>query len=146
MRSLAFVIIAVSWTLQLQPARAADARVWSGLVLATNSPNPHDPPEELAPVLPKLKSVFGYNQFDIIGSHEEEMNKSSEQWLIPTKSFYLHVRSEQRVQADYVVHLQFYHEKRLLVETSTKLSRHNPLFIRGPLYGQGQLIIVLLVK
>ena len=129
-----------------QGLRARDPVVWSALVLATNNPAPHEPAAELAPLAGKLKNVFGYNQFEVIGSHSEKMDNAQERWLLPSKSFFLHVSSQKVSDAEYLLRLQLYQDKRMLVETKANLSSQSPLFIRGPLYADGQLIIVLLLE
>ena len=45
----------------------------------------------------------------------------------------------------YDLGLQLLQEKRVVAEASVKLTRDTPLFIRGPMMGQGQLIILLMV-
>lgn len=127
-------------------ARAGD-EIWSALVLATNVPSPKALPVTLAPFGSKL-GVFGYNQFEIIGSHTETLHDDdTSHWLLPSDDFYLGVESRPgRAAHEHLLNLQFYQGKRLLVETNTRIGPHSPLFIRGPLYGLGQLIIVLLVR
>jgi hypothetical protein len=128
-----------------QAARAAE-KVWSGFVLATNQ----EQPKELAPELVKfgaqLKCVFGYNQFELIGQHEEVMDSAFERWMIPSKDFSLLVNSSKLEAGGYRMKLQFFQEKKLLAEMNARLAGQNLLFIRGPLYAKGQLIIVLAVK
>ena len=46
----------------------------------------------------------------------------------------------------YLLNLQLYQEKRLLVQTEAKLGRNCPIFFRGPLCANGQLIIVLIME
>ncbi len=124
----------------------AEESVWSGLVLATNEDSPKDPPVELAFLKSKLKNIFGYNQFQLIGDHTEVINDPDEHWLMPGNLFSLRVDSKSNSTPGYLVRLQLYQEKKMLVETEAKLGRQSPLLIRGPLYGNGQLIIILLVK
>ena len=126
-------------------AHAANT-VWSGFVFATNAEHPKAPSPELAKFAAQLRGVFGYNQYELIGQHEEVMDNAFERWMIPSKDFSLLVKSKKIDKGNYRLRLQFFQEKKMLAEMDAKLAGHNLLFIRGPLYAKGQLIIVLSVK
>lgn len=127
-------------------ARAAGPSIWSALVCATNEEHPKEAPPELRKFESKLKNVFGYNQFELVGQHTERMDDPAERWLIPSKDFSLHVTSQTAAGNGYVLKLEMFQEARPLAKFEARLGPQSPLFIRGPLYGRGQLIIVLLVK
>jgi hypothetical protein len=124
--------------------------IWSAVILATNVPNPKEPPSELKEYVPRLKRIFGYNQFEIKGSEIEEIDELTENWLVPTAIFPLSLtarRAESReARGGYLVNLKIFQEKRHLVDTEIKIAPGSPLFIKGPLYGKGQLIILLQVQ
>src|SRR5437867_1147365 len=126
-------------------ATAGDA-IWSALVLATNEAKPEAPPPELARFAPRLKHVFGYNQFRLIGSHTEILDDPSEHWLIPSKVFCLKVSEEKRGKGRHLLDIALYQKERTLVTTRAELGDESPLFVRGPQFGEGQLLIVLCVK
>lgn len=138
--------LALAAALLAAAARAEDTpTVWSGLVLATNEDNPL--PQELEPYKAKLEHIFGYTHFVLIGQHSEVMDEPSEHWLVPSRKFCLQAKSSHSPQGPgYLVQLQLFREEHLLVTTKVWLAPHNPLFIRGPVHGRGQLIIILLVK
>lgn len=127
-------------------ARAADASVWSALVFASNEDHPKSAPAELQKFAAKLESVFGYNQFELIGQHTELMDAPSERWLIPSKDFSLRVASQTSPGKGFGLKLELYQEAKQLTKFEARLGPQSPLLIRGPLYAGGQLIIVLLVK
>ena len=120
--------------------------VWTGLVLATNEPSPKDFPPELARFKPQLREVFGYNQFKLISGRSEVVNEDEERWLSASKDFSVRVDCRKVGPSRYVMELLFFQDKKLLVKTWAKLSRQTPLFLRGPQYGKGQLIIVVFVE
>jgi hypothetical protein len=128
-----------------QAARAADT-IWCGFVFATNQEQPKEPAPELAKFVEQLKSVFGYNHFELIGQHEEIMDSVCERWMIPSKDFSMLVNCGKIEKGGYRLKLEFFQEKKMLAEMDAKLAGQNLLFIRGPLYAKGQLIIVLSVK
>lgn len=134
-----------------QPASApAASKIWSALVVATNAPDPKPAPADLRQFAPRMKKVFGYNQFELVGSASQEVGDQAENWLVPTKSFWFGLKarrsSSKEAQGGYLLSLQLFQEKRPLVDTEVKLAPGSPLFIRGPQYGNGHLIIVLQVQ
>lgn len=128
------------------PAEAASRTVWSGLVIANNVEKPNAIPPELKTLEGTLKSLFGYNQFQVIGQSRKGLVSGSEDWLASSKYFSLHVDSKGSNEAGYVLTLKLFQEKSLLLETDAKLSKASPLVIKGPQVGDGQLLLVLVVQ
>jgi hypothetical protein len=120
--------------------------IFSALVLATNVEQPAPPPPELAGFAPRLKTVFGYNSLELVGSHTELMDQSDERWLVPSKLFSLSIKSKKEKNASYLLNLQLFQETKMLAGFDAKLGTESPIFIRGPQYGKGQLVIVVEVK
>jgi hypothetical protein len=125
--------------------RAAEV-VWSGLVYATVAKQPAPIPKQLTGFGHKLESVFGYNNLELVSEHREVMDDRNEHWLLPGKNFCLKVDSHKAPDRGYLLDLQLFEEKKPLVKTQTKLGKQSPLFLRGPMYADGQLIIVILVE
>ncbi len=120
--------------------------VWSGLVVATNAPQPTPIPAELNKLEGTLKGLFGYNQYQVIGQTRSTLKSGDEDWLASSKYFSLRVDSKSGSRAAYLLNLQLFQEQKLLLETEAKLSKRSPLVIRGPQVGEGQLVLVLLVE
>jgi len=135
------VILAVSAV----SAHAAHA-VWSGLVIAENVPQPAAIPPELTKFEQTLKDLFGYNQFELIGQSNKTLKTGEEDWLASSKYFSLHCDARGENDAGYSLNLKLYKEKEILLETDANLSRSSPLVIKGPQVGNGQLLLVLVVK
>jgi hypothetical protein len=126
----------------------ADDKVWCGVILANNPKHGEaakDPPPEIAPYVKKLVKVFNCEQFELIGSATKAMDNQTERWLVPTQNFWVGAHAT-RVADGYQLKLQFYHDKRLLVETEAKLGLGSPLFVRGPEGDRGQIILVFEVR
>jgi len=126
-------------------ADAAHA-VWSGLVIAENVPQPTAIPPELTKFEQTLKDLFGYNQFEVIGQSNKTLRTGDEDWLAASKYFSLHCDARGESDAGYALNLKLYKEKDILLETDANLSRSSPLVIKGPQVGNGQLLLVLVVK
>ena len=90
-RSALFLALAFAFVL---PAKAED-KIWTAVVLATNAASPKETPKELRDSLPKLKRVFGYNQFEVIGSASDKIEEGSELRLTPTQSFWLQAKARR---------------------------------------------------
>jgi hypothetical protein len=121
--------------------------VWSGLVIANNVAHPEETPMELRRVEETLKELFGYNQFTVIGQSKNSLVTGAEDWAATSKYFSLHVDSKEgNDKTGYRLDLKLYQEKSLLLETEAKLSKASPLIIKGPLVGDGQLILLLVVQ
>jgi hypothetical protein len=130
------------------PARVD--RIWSGVIVATNPEKPKDPPVELREFVPKLKRIFGYTQFELAGSATEAIDELTENWLVPSPIFPLSVTARRTTSKEarggYLLNLKVFQENRQVVDSEVKLAPGSPLFIRGPQYGKGQIIIFLQVQ
>jgi hypothetical protein len=148
MQRRSYLLLGVSLALILggvAPARASQM-VWSGLVMANNVAQPDEIPPELNRIEGRLKTLFGYNQFKVIGQSRKTLVTGSEDWLAASKYFSLHVDSKGETAAGYLLNLKLYQEKSVLLEADAKLSKASPLVIKGPQVGDGQLLLVLIVQ
>ena len=123
-------------------------KVWSAVVLASNAQAGARPVEivpELAPFVAKLSKFFGYDQFEVLGSATKIMDEKNERWLVPTQNFWVCAKTT-REGGKYRLNMEFFHDKRRLLETEAMLGPRSPLFIRGPMHARGQIIVVFEVK
>ena len=130
-------------------SRAQD-KIWTAVILAKNAEKPKEAPPELREFAPRLKRVFGYNQFELFGSAANEIGEKGESWPVPSKSFWLGVKARRATSKEtrggYLIALELFQNQRPLVDTEVKLAPGSPLFIRGPQYGDAQIIIVLQIQ
>jgi hypothetical protein len=143
-RSFVVAGIALLLAFAATTSQAADT-VWSGLVMANNTPEPTPIPAELDRFEGTLKQLFGYNQFEVIGQSRTPLKTGDEDWNASSKYFSLHVNSKPAAKSAYLLNLQLFQEQKLLLETQAKLSKRSPLVIRGPQVGEGQLVLLLVV-
>lgn len=108
---------------------------------------PPQPPAKLPPALmgreKQIARIFGYKGLRVIGQAQQKIKTGEEDWLVPSKRFYVKIDTKNPIPNGYLVGLQLYQDDNLLVEASVKLARGHPLYIRGPQVGNGQLIIAL---
>jgi hypothetical protein len=146
-RSLLLLSVALALMLGDAVTARGSQTVWSGIVIANNVAQPEETPKELKKLEETLKELFGYNQFMVIGQSKNALVKGSEDWAASSKYFSLHVDSRDgNDKTGYRLDLKLYQEKSLLLETEAKLSKASPLIIKGPLVGDGQLILLLVVQ
>jgi hypothetical protein len=145
MLRLLLIAAVVMLAVGLVSADAAHA-VWSGLVIAENVPQPAAIPPELTKFEQTLKDLFGYNQFEVIGQSNQTLKTGQEDWLASSKYFSLQCDARGENDAGYSLNLKLYKEKNVLLETDANLSKSSPLVIKGPQVGNGQLLLVLVVK
>lgn len=144
-RLLVIFSVAVALTFGAAVVQAGE-NVWSAIVIANNVPQPEPTPPELMRIQNTLKQLFGYNQFKLIGQSEKRLEKGDENWMASSKYFALHVDSKGSRDSGYLLGLQLFQEKKLLLETEAKLNKRSPLVIKGPLVGDGQLLLLLVVR
>jgi hypothetical protein len=138
-------ILGVLFFAQVPASRGMDT-IWSGIVLGTNTPPPREPSPDIVRLHGRLKGVFGYNHYRLIREHTELIDTPVEHWLLPGKLFSLQITSARKIDLGYRIHLKIFQEKKMLAETEANLGLRSPVFIRGPLFGHGQLIFVLSVR
>jgi len=149
MARLSLLAFCLLWLAGACPALAGEppTAIWSGLVLATNNAHPAEAPPKLRKFAGKLRNIFGYNQFELVGENSQRWEDPYERWLIPSKEFYMSVkpRAERGEHGGrHRMKIVLFQNRRQLAEFETHLNgAESPLFIRGPLYDRGQLVIVL---
>ena len=137
--------VALLLMLSVASAQAANS-VWSGLVMASNAPEPTPIPAELNRFESTLKQLFGYNQYQVIGQSRNTLGKGEDDWRATSKYFALQVSSKPAASAAYRLNLQLFQQDKLLLETEAELTKKKPLVIRGPQVGEGQLVLLLVME
>src|SRR2546430_17247654 len=104
-------------------ASLPEQTVWSGLLIATNSPPTEPTPAEVTQIEGTLRKLFGYSQFQLIGEARKTLKTGEEDWLATSKYFALHVDSPGEKAHAYVLNLKLFPEQKLFLETKAKLSK-----------------------
>ena len=130
----------------MQGAKAGGDRIWSALLLATKEDPPGPVPKTLEKFAPSIRKIFGYDSFYLLGEKKRNLISGGEEWLVPSKEFFFKVQCLSQEETSYLLRIELYRDKTLLVTTEAKLARDAPLFIRGPAWGKGHLIFLLEVR
>lgn len=125
---------------------AASDSIWSALVLATNETPPRTGPRKLERFGPTIQKVFGYNSLYLLGDSANEITSGTEQWLVPSRDFFFQVACQQRDDTRYVLRLELFRGDSPLLTTEVRLARNAPLYVRGPQWGNGQLLLLLEIR
>jgi len=120
--------------------------IWSGVILATKVSESKPAPRELASIEAQLKTIFGYNHFELLGEHLEQIDEPDERWLIPNTVICLRVRAWHVSGKSYRLKLELFQRTKMLAAFDAKVDASCPLVIRGPLNGKGQLLFILRVQ
>ncbi len=128
------------------PSAGAADKIWTGLVLATTEEPPKEPTEDLLPFVDEIREIFGYNTYYLLRQKKKKIVEGTEEWVVPTKQFYLKLRCTERTETSYRVTLELYADDRFILTSDVELARDAPLFIRGPQWGKGRLIFVMEVR
>jgi len=124
----------------------AQDRIWSALVLATNEKPAKAIPDSLKPFAGQLQKVFGYNSFYVLGEKRQRVKEGDSEWILPSKEVFLHLTALNKEVSTYEMSLDLYARKKLTLTSRVKLARGAPLYIRGPQWGNGQLIYILEIQ
>ena len=161
-RHWSFVIVALAFWLagsalaQTPPPISADkaakdGSVWGALVFASNATqDPKDAAkivEDFPDLAKRLGKVFPFTSFEVLGQHTQVVFREYESWVVPSRDVFLKLDSKGVAPGGGLnLHLQFWQGQQVLVKTDTLLQPDSPLFIGGPKWRDGRLILVLLLK
>ena len=140
------VLILLSLSVWATVVRADGDRIWSALVLATKEDPEKPVPESLTEMAPVIQKVFGFTSLYLLGEKKRNLVSGGEEWLVPSREFFFKVQCLSRRETAYNLRIELYRGEKLLLTTAVKLARGAPLYIRGPRWGEGQLIFLFEVQ
>jgi hypothetical protein len=95
----------------------------------------------------RLKKVFPYSNYHLIGRHSQKVFKEYESWVVPSKDLCLKIDSRGPAGGGGVnVHLQLWQDTKVLVKSDAVLVQDKPIFLGGPNWRGGRLIFVVRLK
>jgi hypothetical protein len=119
-------------------------RAWSCLLYASDTPTRSELPGRLAGYQPRLQRSFGFVNYQLVAQHETDIESVNETPLLSAGDIHI-LLSALSVTPDggYVARLLFVQGDKQEMETQFKVGEGSPLFIRGPQWRDGQIIIVV---
>jgi len=145
---------------QVVPEQGAklDGRVWVGMIFGAAAGG--DGPGEVMEVGAEEEALFeglkerlgrayeraGLREFALLGSHEQDLYRAYESWLVPSEAFFVKIDSGGWRGEELRVHVQLWHEKDVLVKTDATLGRDRPVLISGPAWRGGRLVFAVVLR
>lgn len=129
----------------------ADAKVWSGLYYA----GPEDKTKGIVPegraakLVERMKLVeqLQFPTYRLIGAVSEDVLREYESWVLPSEVFFIKLDSLGRDDEGALnATLNIWQQKSVLLKASMKLRKGRPMFVRGPKWGDGYIVIALLLE
>ncbi|MCF6311291.1 MAG: hypothetical protein L3J39_02465 [Verrucomicrobiales bacterium] len=121
-----------------------DGKIWAALIFATPekiNTTAHTADQK---TITRLSKAFTGKNFQLLGEHTQHIFSEYESWVVPSKDLFLKIDSKGPTGNNDGVnlHLQLWRDKNVLLKTDVIL-RQQPIFITGPKWGKGQLIMVI---
>jgi len=136
----------LGWMPGLCEARQGGDAVWAGLVFATNEPGQTSGRYDNHPYARRLRPVFGYRFYELLDSDRQPITANRPIRLRLGRDFSARLRWLGQRRDGHLFAAELYRGDRLLVANELLLGRDSPFVIRGPQYGNGQLLFLLMVR
>ena len=122
----------------------AGEKVCVSLYLGQNEPPPSGTQPAPGKLHHQLEAVFGFQHYRLIKEQDFQLHNEWEQWFMPRRDFFmriepLHHELGQPKMLDY----EIYKDGFIVVKGTYELHAETPLFINGPDFHKGRLILVL---
>jgi hypothetical protein len=140
----AFLLFAF-FGLSVLPALAAE-NFWGCLIYASDIAECNNLPERLRGYEARMSSAFGYSRFCLIAQRQTTFQTQRETGLAFSGDLKIVLTSLTGASdGKYLIRLLFVQSEEPVMETQARVSLNSPLFIRGPNWRDGQIIIVVMV-
>ena len=125
-------------------ARAETADLEAYLIYASNDPAPLD--YHLDAVIPKLRSVLKFQNYELMGQGGGMVNSPGETTIDLGKGHSLEVKVKREKGERFRVEVRWIHGGKNMVSTAATVSRNQPLILGGVKHANGNLVVTLTVK
>jgi hypothetical protein len=127
------------------PAHAA-VHAWGCLLYASNAEKAFELPSRLTGYSAPLRRSLGYSNYRVIAQREISMEDRAENLLVSAGDIQVLLTSASLgTDGKYLLGLLFVEGTKQVMETEARVGEGSPLFIRGPDWRDGQIIIVVTV-
>jgi hypothetical protein len=129
----------------VMPVTAAEC-VWGCLLYASNSTKALDLPSRLSGYDARLRNGLGFSNYRVIAQREITVEDRHENLLVSAGDIQVLLTSLSRgSDGNYLLGILFVEGTNRVMETQARVGERSPLFIRGPDWREGQVIIVVMV-
>jgi hypothetical protein len=138
-------LLFASFGLSALPALAAE-NFWGCLIYASDSAQCNSLPERLRGYEARMSGAFGYSRFCLIAQQQTTVQTERETGLAFSGDLKIVLTSLAGApDGKYLIRLLFVQSEEPVMETQARVSPNSPLFIRGPNWRDGQIIIVVMI-
>jgi len=142
---LILVLITIFYGFWALPARATEI-FWGCLIYASDVGQCNSLPQRLSGYDARMSSAFGYSRFCLMAQRQAPLQAQKEAGLVFSNDLKIILTSLTGVSdGKYLIRLLLVEGEEPVMETQARVSRDSPLFIRGPNWRDGQIIIVVMV-
>jgi len=142
---LMVVVIAVLYCFAMLSAQSAEV-FWGCMIYASNAGQCNSLPQRLSGYDARMSSAFGYSRFCLVAQRQTPIEAQKEVDLVFSDNLKIILTSLAGASdGKYLIRLLFVQGEQPVMETQARVSRDSPLFIRGPNWRDGQIIIVVMV-
>jgi hypothetical protein len=143
------ILVTTSNALQAGDSQVGES-VWGCLLYASNEraaeKTPAQIPARIRNYDERLEKLLGYASIQTLGQGQTRVEPSNSGSIV----FHGNIRIEltgltPQAGDHFLVGLRLFHGDHQLIETQAKVTRGSPLFIRGPLWREGQLVVAVMV-
>jgi hypothetical protein len=124
--------------------------VWGCLLYASNDRAPEKAQTEIPAQLrnydERLERLLGYESIETLGQGETVVEPDKPSSIVFHGNIRVELTGLTRQSGEhFLVVLRLFRKDHQLIETQASVTRGSPLFIRGPLWRSGQLIVAVMV-
>jgi hypothetical protein len=120
--------------------------VWGCLLYASNDGQKTDIPVRLSRYEQRLNTAFGYSKLHLLGEGQTTVKSPDQNWLVFGGDIKIQFTSLQKnEEGQFLVGLEIFQGNKQVIETQARVGRDSPLFIRGPEWRNGKIIIVVMI-
>jgi hypothetical protein len=124
----------------------ATEHVWGCLLYASNSTKAFDLPSRLSGYDARLRNGLGFSTYRVIAQRETAVEDRPKNLLVSAGDIQVLLTSLSRTSdGKYLVGILFLEGANQVMETQARVGEGSPLFIRGPDWREGQIIIVVMI-
>lgn len=139
------VAFLVLWGAFAAPVHAS-IHAWGCLLYASNAGKAFDLPPPLSGYDAPLRRSLGYSNYRVIAQREIAVENPAQNRLVSAGDIHVLLTSlSLEPDGKYLVNLLFIEGTKQVMETQAKVGQGSPLFIRGPEWREGQIIIVVMI-
>lgn len=117
------------------------------LVYCFNTPPPKKIDERISKsTRERIEKTFGYQYACLAQTAHSSLDKKKSDFPALGKDFSLQIEQLEEKEGKYKLRINFWHKDKSVVETIVDFEKGTPLYIKGPLYDKGLLVLIIQVN